>query len=709
MTALRPTIAGAPDVIRADIAALDQSIERFVAGRIPEAVFLEYRLRHGIYGQRQDGVHMLRSKLPLGLLAPAQMLAFADIAERYGHGVAHLTTRQDIQVHFVALQATPDLLRVLSDAEMTAREACGNVVRNVTASVDAGISPLEAFDVTPYGMALAQYLLKHPDGQSLGRKFKVTLAGSFDPAENLSAIHDLGATAIIRDGERGFHVRVGGGLGAVPHEAPVLTDFLPADELLPTAVALLRLFARHGEKAKRARARMKFLVADWGIERFRAAVAEERATLTDDPAWRAFDLMTWQDQPRHPAADAAPAPRDEDEARWRNSNVLPQSQDGYVQVHVRVPRGDLGPSQLRGLARLLAEHVGDTTRIGADQSLRIRWVALDRLPAVYDGLRALGLGGALAGGVVDPVTCPGADTCKLGITSPRKAVRAVQAELDTLTADPRIAALRVHLSGCPNSCAQHQIADIGFFGAARTKGGHAAPHFVVLLGGRQDGLSRAPDARPGDGFALPITKVPASRIAAVVERVAKRFVEDSPPDEAFGDWVRRQGRRALKDLIDDLTTLPDFDSAPELYREAGATEAFEVVRGVGECAGEVVLHADLLLAEADQHADQAIAALEDGAPSDTVRGHALAAFSAAARALLSLDGITQPADEPAAFRTAYYDTGRIFEGIGHYYLQATSEANVSGDRVRRLAVESELFVEEAHTIVGRVTTTRAAS
>ncbi|MEZ4237212.1 MAG: nitrite/sulfite reductase [Myxococcota bacterium] len=687
----RPSIAG--PAARAELDALQDTIARYRDGRVPEAVFLEYRLRHGVYGQRQDGVHMLRSKLPLGLLSPEQLDAFADIAERYGSGVAHLTTRQDIQVHFVPLASTPDLLRVLADAEGTAREACGNVVRNVTASVDAGVAPDEAFDVTPYGMALARFLLRHPDGQSLGRKFKITLAGAFGP-DNQAAIHDLGLTAVVRDGVRGFHVRVGGGLGAVPHEAPVLAEFVPTDELLPTALAVLRVFSAHGEKAKRARARLKFLVADWGIARFREAVAAERAGLADDPVWRAFDLDAWDDAPLAPPGEAEP-PRSEAEGAWRATNVRRQRQAGYAAVKVRVPRGDLDPAQLRGLARLVRE-VGDTLRIGVDQSLLLRWVALDRLGAVYDALGALGLAEARAGGLADPVTCPGADTCKLGITSPRRAVRAMADRLERFAADPRVALLRMHLSGCPNACAQHTIADIGLFGAARTVGGRAAPHFVVMVGGRADGLGV--DGTPGSGFALPLTKVPAARLGDAVERIVAAFVAESPADEAFGDWVRRTDRGALKATLNELQALPDDEAS---FREHGSDAPFAVRRGVGECAGEIVGLADLLMAEADGEADRAVAALEAG-DAQGAQAHARAALSAAARALLATDGLTTGFDEAEAFRVRWYEAGRIFEGVGHYYLQAVQEGTVDGDRLRRLTVEAGLFVEEVHTVLGRL-------
>ena len=264
-------VAGDRAVVQREIDELAEQVDRYRRGLVPEPLFVERRLRHGIYGQRQDGVHMLRSKLPLGLLSPAQMAAFADIAEVYGSGVAHLTTRQDIQVHFVRLPDTPSLLRDLDRADMSAREACGNVVRNVTAAANAGLGH-EPFDVTPHALRLAQFAMRHPDGQALGRKFKITFAGTEHPDWNLSRVHDLGFTARKQAERLGFEVRAGGGLGAVPMQAQVLYDFVPAEEILALSQAVLRVFSRHGEKANRARARLKFLLGDWGTERFRAEV-----------------------------------------------------------------------------------------------------------------------------------------------------------------------------------------------------------------------------------------------------------------------------------------------------------------------------------------------------------------------------------------------------------------------------------------------------
>ncbi len=707
-TVARPSIAG-PGAA-AEIDAFGAALDRFRAGRIPAAVFLENRLRHGVYGQRQDGVHMMRSKLPLGLMSPDQLEAFADVAETWGHGLAHLTTRQNIQIHFVPLEQTPAVMRVLDRARMTAREACGNVVRNVTANPLAGVLPGSAFDVTAPGFALAQALLRHPEGQSLGRKVKIHLTDVDDPRFDLSRIHDTGLRAVLRPGPagpvRGYHVRVGGGLGAVPHEAPVLTEFLPEAELIPFHVALLRVFGRLGEKRKRARARLKFLVQKLGVDGLRAELARERAALRPDPSWAGFagDPHGVRDAPRHGPSGALPDSRDldEDSRRWVAGNIVQQDVPGHVAVQVRVPRGDLSPAQLRGLAAVLREEVGDTLRIGPDQSLWLRSVAADRALGLRDRLRALGLGDANAGGLGDTVTCPGADTCKLGITSPRALARQLQPTLDRLAAEPRLAPTRVHVSGCPNSCSQHQTADIGFFGAAKTRDGVTAPHFVLMMGGEAGG---AGTAGPGTGFATSILKLPAGRVDQAIERLGALYTAEAAPGESWGGLARRLGRARLKALLADLAVLPGPAEAPALYREHGQDATpFAVRRGTGECAGEVVDQTDLLLADADTAADRMLDAFARGA-DDTV-AHSAAALDRAVRALLALDGTVDPPDPVAAFRTQVYEAGRIFEGVGHHLLAAAAEdaagAEIAGDRLRRRVEETALFVEEVHSIVGRI-------
>lgn len=727
----RSSIAGPHAIVRAELADFATAIERFRAGKIPEASFLELRLRHGVYGQRQDGVHMIRSKLPLGLLAADQLDAFADLTEAYASGVAHLTTRQDIQVHFVPLTQTPDLMRVLADAELTSREACGNVVRNVTATETAGIEPTEAFDVTGYGMALAQFLLRHPDGQSLGRKFKITLSGSFDPFFNQGPIHDLGATAVVKDGVRGFHVLVGGGLGPVPHEAQLLTEFTPATELLPVALSVLRVFSRHGEKKNRAKARLKFLVAKWGIDEFRRAVFEERAQIAREGIDVGLDLLAehtdgrWDDQPLLEPEGAFPAATEPEAAAWLRTNVLRQSQPGYAAVRVRVPRGDLSPDQLRGLARVLRAHTGDTLRLVADQSILIRFVPYGRLLAVRAALQDLGLGRAGAGGLSDPVTCPGADSCKLGITSPRGVARHIEPLLDRLAEDQRLERLRIKISGCPNSCVQQQTADIGLFGAARTVGAQVAPHYILFVGGRPGGHRELSD---DSGYGVNVARVPALKVGAVIERLTTTYLERAEPRESFADWSRRCGRGGLQALVADLLHVPTPEEDPTYYREVGVETPFEVVRGTGECAGKAVLASDLFLVEADQKTEATAAALDRKAAPAEIRRLALEAMVLAAKALIStalVDANATPHEIPSTeletmdlpteharawlwvavdWKQRFYDAGRIYEGVGAYFLNALQEPAdaVTGDRLRRLVVEAGLFVEEAHSMIAKM-------
>jgi len=700
----RNSIAGDPTTALEEIDDFDASVGRFRRGKVPDSVFLEHRLRHGVYGMRQEGIHMMRSKLPLGLISPEQLDAMADLTEAYGGGIAHLTTRQDIQVHFIELEQTPAVMRVLAKAEGTFREACGNVVRNITAAEVSGVWPGEAFDVTPHGMALATFLLRHPDGQSLGRKMKIHLSSTFDADWNLSSIHDIGATAVLRNGERGFEIRVGGGLGAVPHEAQVLYDFLPEAELLPLSHAILRVFADLGEKKKRARARLKFLVAGLGLDAFRNIVEVERAALPFNPAWTAYleAKHPWTDTPLLPPSIAFPSSEDPEIAKWLRTNVYRQRQKGYAAVKVRVPTGDLSPAQLRGLAALLRSRVGDSARVGVDQSLLLRQVAFDQLLAVRKALVSLGLGRSNAGGLGDTVTCPGSDTCKLGITSPRSVARHVQPTLDRLARNPRLQGIRVKISGCPNSCAQHQVADIGFFGATRTVNGATAPHFMLILGGMRGGLGAGD--KLGDGFGTPLLKVPALRVGGAIETLLGTYLDRSDPGEAFGTFTRRLGRRELKGLLLPLTELPAPETAPIFYREPGSTKPFTVRRGVGECAGEVVELADLLLADADREAEQALDLFEADGDAATIVIRAQKAMTLAARALLSLDGLTNldAFDPVEAFRERFYDAGRFYEGIGHYYLAGSQlDATLDADRLRRLVAEAGLFVEEAHTVVGK--------
>lgn len=688
-------------------------ITRYRAGKISDAVFLESRLRHGVYGQRQDGVHMMRSKLPLGLITAAQLEAFADVAERFGNGVAHLTTRQDIQTHFVQLEQTPAFMARLNDAGATTQQACGNVVRNIVASPLAGVDPREVFDVTCHGMALARFLLSHPDAQGLGRKVKICIAGSDDPRFDLSAIHDIGLTARLAGGSRGFRLKVGGGLGPVPHEAQVFSELVPERELLPTVQAILRVFAREGERKNRARARLKFLVARIGVEAFASKVREARDGLVHDPCWTAHltpeRLSQFDEQPRLPPGAETAEPQDSRQSQWLRTNVLWQRQPGYAVVKVRVAQGDLSPVQLRGLAALVREQTGPVARIGPDQSLYLRWVPSSRLLAVREALLAIGLGEERAGGLGDTVTCPGAETCKLGITSPRLLARSLAPTLKSLANDARLERLRIHISGCPNGCAHHHVADIGLHGGARTLEGVVAPSYVLFLGGLAGGAAPAGE-QIGSGFGRVTAKIPAHRVGDAIELLCQLYLQerqesDSEP-ELFGSCMRRIGLARIKTLLFALAEMPSPVSAPWAYREPGSDQAFVVVRGTGEGAGCPVDQADLLLKDADREAEASTERLEAGDASNVVASHAFTAMKLAARALLATDGLNT--SDRAAIRSEFvarfYDTGRMLEGVAHYFLATDSEAptTVRGDRLRRLVVEAGLFVEEAHSMLARM-------
>ena len=506
-----------------EIDIFETQLELRRRGTFDEKVFAETRLRRGIYGQRydngkrHDGIRtqplnfpsgdltkgpetmwdapgMLRIKIPFGKVTPGQMEVLADVAGEYSHGVLHVTTRQDFQLHYIHIDDTPELMRRLASVGITTREACGNSVRNVTACPLAGICSGESFDVTPYAGALYRFLLGHPDCQDFGRKFKIAFSGCSEDACGLVKMHDLGAIARIRyeggSQRRGFTLYLGGGLGAVPHQAKLYDDFLPEEELLPTAQAICRVFARLGEKKNRARARIKFLVENLGIDKFRELVREERRILPDDHRWTSYldEKPAWGETPLHEASATVANDTDSDYGEWRSSNVFSQKQSGYAAATVTLPLGDLNSYQLRELAKLARRFVGENVRTTVDQNLILRWVPEADLPELYRRLKALGLGEHGASSLLDITSCPGTDTCKLGIAASRGLAAELEGRLRDLNEeDEEVKQLRIKISGCFNSCGQHHLADIGFFGNSRTLDGFKVPHFQVVLGGQWAG------------------------------------------------------------------------------------------------------------------------------------------------------------------------------------------------------------------------------
>ena len=738
------------DRIPADMGREIDTFENQIAlkrrGRMDDKVFAETRLRRGAYGQRYDngqrndgnGVKTLpfpsdgltkgpdtiwdapgmqRIKIPFGGLTAEQMDTLADLAEEYSDGICHVTTRQDVQLHFVHIDDTPSLMRRLAAVGITTREACGNTVRNVTACPLAGVCRDETFDVTPYARASMRFLLGHPDAQDFGRKFKVAFSGCRQHACGLVNMHDFGAIAVTREtdgrAQRGFEVHVGGGLGAVPHEAKLFDPFMAEAEVLPTLQAISRVFARLGEKRNRARARIKFLVARLGIDEFRRLVLEERRNLAPDERWTAYlaDLSAADEQPLKEGEPLGAEPGESSWTAWSRSNVYRQRQPGYATVTVSLPLGDITGDQLRGLAGVARRFVGDTVRTTVEQNIVLRWVRESDLPALHRALDALGLARPGAQSIGDVTACPGTDTCKLGIASSRglaaEIERRVRARLDTL--DEAVRGLRIKVSGCFNSCGQHHVSDLGFYGVSRHVRGRVVAHFQVVLGGKW--------VENAGAYGLAIGAVPARRIPDVVERITNRFVEDRRPDETFHAFTTRVGKRALRGLIDDLMAVPDYEAAPEYYRDWGDPREFGIGdMGVGECAGEVVPLTEFDFAEAESQVFEAQLQLEAGNAAQA-DGLAYAAMLQAARGLIKTEFL-DIGDDPdrivAEFRTRFFDTGIFFDrfagGKFAQYLfrrHARSGPADGAGAVRRSIEEAQLFLEAAHACQARLAGTPA--
>ncbi len=566
----------------AEIDRLEVLIAGLERGEVDPAYFQRFRLKNGIYGIRgSSDHHMVRIKLPFGRANAEQLEAIADVAERYTpKGIAHVTTRQAIQLHHVPRRALPELLRRLASVGLTTREACGNSVRNVTACPYAGISPTETFDVTPYAKTTYRFFLRNPIAQNLPRKFKIAFEGCSEDHARL-AIHDVGALAVLdQEGRRGFRLLVGGGLGPAPMAAILLEPFTPAELLLPTLEAIVRVFDRHGERKIRSQARLKFLIRKWGEAAFREAVLAERETvLATQPGRAELGEIEEEAPPEDVVAGGVMGlsllPGFE---AWKRTNVRPQKQSGWVSVTVRLPLGDITAAQLRALARIARRHTGGRLGSTIGQNLMLRWVPEAALSKVYAELYAAGLAHAGAETLSDITRCPGADTCNIAITHSRALADRLEALLEKrYPNDRRVGEISIKISGCPNSCGHHHIADIGLYGAARKVNGHEVPHYVILLGGRT--------GRESASFGKVVASIPARRIPQAIQIIIDRYLGERGEDESFADYVSRVGPASFKPILRPLAQVPPYETAPELYEDLGAEgEKFEVQSGPGECA-----------------------------------------------------------------------------------------------------------------------------
>lgn len=616
-----------------DIAELQQKISAFGKGEIPEDKFKAYRLTRGVYGQRQLGVHMFRTKIPYGRLQADQLIRIADISEKYTHGNLHLTTRQNIQLHHVKLADSPAIWAELAEAGVTAREACGNTVRNLTASATAGIDPDELFDVSPYVHAAFEYFLRNPICQEMGRKIKPAFSSS-DSDSAFVFIHDFGFIPRVRevDGkeERGFKLVIGGGLGAQPAVAQTAFEFISEQEILPFMEAAIRVFDRYGERAKRFKARMKFLIKQMGMEAFMALVEEEKKSLENQEIWIDRNAVP---EPEIPSASSLSTAKLNDLRAydlWYKSNVFEQKQSGYFGVFVRVPLGDIHANTARELAAIVKKYAADDIRITVQQGLLFRYVRPEALPHVYLALDELGL--ALPGhnSVADVTACPGTDTCNLSVTNSTglagKLEEVIETEYPDLIFD---ANLNIKISGCMNACGQHMIAEIGFHGSSIKKGVQVIPAMQVVLGGGK--------GADGQGvIAEKVIKLPTKRIPDSLRLLLADFEEEAIEGETFPVYFQRQGKRYFYQL---LKPLADTDSvAPEEFLDWGKEVDFLPEIGVGECAGVSFDVVGSIIADAEEKVSLAAETLSTEDFPDSIY-HAYSAFVIGAKALLLADDI----------------------------------------------------------------------
>ncbi len=709
-------------------------------GKIDERVFAETRLRRGAYGQRYDNGQrhngktmqrlgypsgeltkgpntmwdapgMQRIKIPAGGLSGEQLETLADLAEEYSDGIAHVTTRQDVQLHYVHIDDTPSVMRRLAAAQITTREACGNSVRNVTACPYSGVCPDEKFDVTPYSRAMSKFLMGHPDTQNFGRKFKPSFSGCSQHACGLASMHDMGMVAVtqIENGQekRGFEVQVGGGLGAVPYQAKLFDSFVPPEELLPLAQAISRVFARLGEKKNRSRARIKFLIQDLGIEKFKELVLEERKTLVPDPRWTELieDAEKDREAPLRPGG-RAPLLGSESFLRWMKSNTRPQKQEGYTVVTIALPLGDITSNQLRSLAEIARRFTRETIRTTVEQNIVLRWVSQSDLLELHQALVAAGLGDPGAGSIVDIASCPGTDTCKLGISSSRGLAAELRKRLaeKNFQLDDSIVKLHIKISGCFNSCGQHHVADLGFYGVSRKMSGYAVPHFQVVLGGEWE--------HNGASYGLPVIAIPSKNIPEVVTRLTNRYAANRTNGESFREFIARTGKVELKRMLEDLTRPPVNSSDRSFFQDWCDPREYTLADlGVGECAGEVISSVEFDLAAAERELFEAQVALEDR-QVDHAGKTAYRSMVLGAKALVKIES-SNVADDPAQivreFRARFYDTQKFFDPFAggkfaHYLFDAHEKSDQAHtrDSARYLIDEAQLFIDAAHSCYNRI-------
>ena len=640
-----------PPALLEEIETFEAEALRTMAGEVSNDLFKPFRLQYGIYGQRQPGVQMVRVKIPFGGISANQLRRVAELADRYATAVGHVTTRQDIQMHFVELKDVPTIMRGLAEVGLTTREACANTVRNVTACHLAGVCQGEVFDVTPYAKTIAYHLLRNPLNQSLPRKFKIALSGCKQDCA-LTPIHDVGLLAAKRaDGTIGFRMVAGGGLGSAPRMAQVLREFTPMEELLPSIEAVIKVFDTLGNRKNRNKARMKFVIEKLGFDEFkRRWEAAYESMGYDKPLHEPIKLLTHADEPTplimptrngsghissngngtgHRIGQETPF------EMWKRTNVVKQKQPGYVTAAIKLFMGDLTCEQMLCVADLAERYANGNIRTTINQNMVIRWIPESQIESLYSELSAHGLSDPGAELVEDIIACPGTDTCGLGITSSKGLARALAEVFPAGRVPEDLSDVSVKISGCHNSCAQHHISTIGLHGVGKRLGEHVAPHYELHLGGQVDGTPK---------IGQMTVKLPAKAVPAALSHLVEVYRRDRSPKESLGAFITRAGKNKLKDELIPYTIVPAYQDDPTFYYDwEGESEFILEDLGPGECAGGALEMIENGILEADQELYQAKLLVENHQYSVSVN-KSYRAVLAAAKAMLVTEGLEPSTD-----------------------------------------------------------------
>jgi sulfite reductase (ferredoxin) len=640
-----------PSALLEEIETFEGEVQRLTAGDVSNDIFKPFRLQYGIYGQRQPGVQMIRIKIPFGGLTANQLRRVAEIADQYTTGVGHVTTRQDIQLHFAMLNDIPTIMRKLAEVDLTTREACANTVRNVTACHLAGVCQGEVFDVTPYAKTVALHLLRNPLNQSLPRKFKIAFSGCRHDCA-LTPIHDIGLLAATRhDGAIGFRMAVGGGLGSTPRIAQVLREFVPMDELIPSVEAVIKVFDTLGNRKNRNKARMKFVIDKLGFDEFKRRWEEAYVAMGHArPDHGPIRLLEHRDEPPrlimptsskivsangHHNGNGNGSHLESAYQAWKRTNTVTQRQPGYAAVIIKLQMGDITSLQMNAVADLAETYSNGNLRTTINQNIILRWIPETQIEALYAELAAYGLAAPGAELVEDIIACPGTDTCGLGITSSKGLARAMAEVFPPGQVPEDLAGTSVKISGCHNSCAQHHIATIGLHGVGKRIAEHVAPHYELHLGGQVNGTAK---------IGQMTVKLPAKNVPAAVSHLVNLYRRERQSGEAFPAFLSRSGKAKLKEELIPYTIVPPFEDDPTYYYDWEGEDEFVMEDlGPGECAGGALEMIDNRILEAEQELYQGRLLLDKHQYAVSVN-KAYRAVLAAAKALLVTEGMDPSTD-----------------------------------------------------------------